>query len=73
MARSLSLESRASRGISATSAGAMNAAVMAHGLTIGGPKGARPALAEFWDGVARVTAPLGAAVVRDRLAFPVAI
>jgi NTE family protein len=47
-------------GISATSAGAMNAAVMAHGLTIGGPKGAREALEVFWDGVARVTAPLGA-------------
>ena len=28
-------------GVSATSAGAMNAAVMAHGLTIGGRKGAR--------------------------------
>ena len=38
----------------------MNAAVMAHGLTIGGPKGAREALEVFWDGVARVTAPLGA-------------
>jgi predicted acylesterase/phospholipase RssA len=47
-------------GISATSAGAMNAAVMAHGLTVGGRKGAREALEEFWDGVARVTAPLGA-------------
>jgi NTE family protein len=47
-------------GISATSAGAMNAAVMAHGLTVGGRKGARVALEQFWDGVARVTAPLGA-------------
>jgi NTE family protein len=33
---------------------------LAHGLTIGGPKSARKALEEFWDGVARVTAPLGA-------------
>jgi NTE family protein len=47
-------------GVSATSAGAMNAAVMAHGLTSGGRKGAREALEEFWDGVARVSAPFGA-------------
>jgi NTE family protein len=46
-------------GVSATSAGAMNAAVMAHGLTTGGRKGAREALEEFWLGVARVSAPLG--------------
>jgi len=46
-------------GVSATSAGAMNAAVMAHGLT-GGRKGAREALEEFWHGVARVSAPSGA-------------
>jgi NTE family protein len=44
-------------GVSATSAGAMNAAVMAHGLTIGGRKGAREALEEFWHGVARVSPP----------------
>jgi NTE family protein len=47
-------------GVSATSAGAMNAAVMAHGLTTGGRKGAPEALEEFWLGVARVSAPLGA-------------
>jgi NTE family protein len=47
-------------GVSATSAGAMNAAVMAHGLTTGGRKGAREALEEFWDGVARVSAPFAA-------------
>jgi NTE family protein len=35
-------------GISATSAGAMNAAVLASGWTRGGPRGAREALAEFW-------------------------
>jgi len=34
--------------ISATSAGAMNAAVMAHGLTQGGRAGAQQALAGFW-------------------------
>src|SRR5215831_21123503 len=68
MARSLgvystaSLKSRASRwrGVSATSAGAMNAAVMAHGLTTGGRKAAREALEEFWLGVARISAPFGA-------------
>jgi NTE family protein len=38
----------------------MNAAVMAHGLTTGGRKGAREALEEFWLGVARISAPLGA-------------
>jgi NTE family protein len=47
-------------GVSATSAGAMNAAVMAHGLTTGGRKGAREALQEFWHGVAQVSAPSGA-------------
>src|SRR5438477_7394449 len=40
-------------GVSATSAGAMNAAVLAHGLTLGGREGARQALADFWKRVAR--------------------
>src|SRR3954467_5849054 len=35
-------------GISATSAGAANAAVMAYGMTIGGRGGARQALRDFW-------------------------
>lgn len=34
--------------MSATSAGAMNAVVLAHGLVTGGPQGAREALADFW-------------------------
>lgn len=38
-------------GISATSAGAMNAAVLAYGWTQGGPDGARQALAGFWRAV----------------------
>jgi NTE family protein len=38
--------------ISGTSAGAMNAAVLAHGLIAGGPEGARKALDEFWRRVA---------------------
>ncbi|MEM7225164.1 MAG: patatin-like phospholipase family protein [Pseudomonadota bacterium] len=41
-------------GISATSAGAMNAAVFAQGMTDGGPAGARAALAHFWERVAEV-------------------
>ena len=35
-------------GVSATSAGAMNAAVLAHGLTVGGRDGAKEALEGFW-------------------------
>jgi NTE family protein len=40
-------------GISGTSAGAMNAAVLADGYTDGGPDGARKALEAFWAGVSR--------------------
>jgi NTE family protein len=35
-------------GISATSAGAVNAVVLAHGLTVGGREGAKKALLDFW-------------------------
>jgi NTE family protein len=35
-------------GISATSAGAVNAVVLAHGLTVGGRDGAQQALLDFW-------------------------
>jgi NTE family protein len=42
--------------ISGTSAGAMNAAVLAHGLLIGGTAGARAALHEFWKRVADAAA-----------------
>jgi NTE family protein len=47
-------------GISGTSAGAMNAAVFAHGMAKGGHQGARAALAEFWGRVsdAARTSPL---------------
>jgi len=38
-------------GLSGTSAGAMNAALLACGLTIGGRDGARAALRRFWEGV----------------------
>ena len=46
--RLLEDERIAVEGISATSAGAMNAAVMAYGMTIGGRAGAKRVLAEFW-------------------------
>ncbi len=39
--------------ISATSAGAMNAVVMAYGVSIGGAAGAREKLAEFWREISR--------------------
>jgi NTE family protein len=41
-------------GVSATSAGAMNAAVLAQGLTVGGREGAVNALADFWQRVAKL-------------------
>ena len=46
-------------GVSATSAGAMNAAVLAQGLMTGGVQGGRAALESFWHGVsgAAQTAP----------------
>ena len=55
-------------GISATSAGAMNATVLAYGLHAGGPDGAREALADFWEQIARAASfgPLQPSLV-DRL------
>src|SRR5260370_4126 len=41
-------------GVSATSAGAMNAVVLAHGLTVAGRAGAGHALADFWQRVASI-------------------
>src|SRR5215471_10311787 len=43
-------------GISGTSAGAMNAAVLANGWTHGGAEGARQALDVFWQHVSRAAA-----------------
>lgn len=43
-------------GISATSAGAMNAACLAAGMATGGPEEARRVLKSFWDGVADAAA-----------------
>jgi NTE family protein len=44
-------------GISATSAGAMNAAVLSYGLLCGGKEGARQALHDFWQSVSEITIP----------------
>jgi NTE family protein len=41
-------------GVSATSAGAINAVVLAHGLTVAGREGAVKALADFWRRVAGI-------------------
>jgi NTE family protein len=43
-------------GVSATSAGAMNAAVMAYGLAVGGRPGARRALGAFWRRISEAAA-----------------
>jgi len=55
-------------GISATSAGAVNAVVLAYGLTKGGREGARQALREFWQQIsdAALLSPLQPSVL-DRL------
>jgi NTE family protein len=45
--------------ISATSAGAMNAVVLADGLARAGPEGARATLAQFWEEVSRTAQRLG--------------
>ena len=45
-------------GVSGASAGAVNAAVLAHGLATGGREGGRFALKAFWEGIAS-KAPLG--------------
>ena len=49
--RLLEEERIAIQGVSGASAGAINAAVLAHGLTIGGRQGARRALEQFWNSV----------------------
>ena len=55
-------------GISATSAGEMNAAVFASGMSAGGREGAKKALAEFWRRIsqATLTSPLQPTLL-DRL------
>ncbi len=58
--RLLEEPSLAFEGISATSAGAMNASVLAYGLTVGGREGARKALTSYWRRIshAAMTSPL---------------
>ena len=51
-------------GVSGTSAGAMNAVVLAQGLMTGGRDGARTALAAFWEAVAD-SVPFGPAMGAD--------
>src|SRR5271170_4777138 len=55
-------------GISATSAGAMNATVFASGMAAGGREGAKKALAKFWRRIsqATLTSPLQPTLL-DRL------
>ena len=53
-------------GISATSAGAMNAAVLAYGLAEGGREGARKALAGFWRRISHAAAYRPAAALAAR-------
>ncbi|MBI1250607.1 MAG: patatin-like phospholipase family protein [Alphaproteobacteria bacterium] len=50
--RLLEDERIAFEGLSATSAGAMNAVTLAYGMTLGGREGAKKALAQFWRRVA---------------------
>src|SRR3954470_20264802 len=49
--RLLEEKNLAFEGLSATSAGAMNAAVFAYGLAVGGREGARKALTDYWKRV----------------------
>lgn len=52
--RLLEEENLAFEGLSATSAGAMNAAVFAYGLTVGGREGARKALTDYWKRIGQM-------------------
>ena len=60
-------------GVTATSAGAMNAAVLAYGLMRGGADGAREALHDFWrriSAAAALTSPLRQTPVERWLGMP---
>jgi len=54
--RLLEEERFAVEGISATSAGAMNATVFAYGMAVGGREGAKSALAQFWRRISHAAA-----------------
>ena len=55
--------------ISGTSAGAMNATVLADGWTEGGAAGARRALDAYWKRVSRAASPTGGSRSRCRATF----
>src|SRR5258705_11754703 len=59
-------------GVSGASAGAINAALVAHGLAQGGRAGARAALREFWQSVATATpsGPAGTLLTLMRFLAP---
>jgi NTE family protein len=57
-------------GISGTSAGAMNAAVLASGYAQGGRAGAREALASFWGAIGGMEQGWGKAVPQPPVALP---
>ena len=59
-------------GVSGTSAGAMNAVVLAQGLMSGGNEGAREALRNFWTAVASSLPFEGAVPTADGLGFRLA-
>lgn len=60
-------------GVSGTSAGAMNAAVLACGFARGGREGARAALRAFWNDIGSVPGCLGAAPVLPSLPAAAAV
>ena len=72
--RLLEDERIAFEGVSATSAGAMNATVLAYGLAEGGREGARRALANFWRRVSHAASfsPLQPSAVRPADPRPLA-
>ncbi|PZQ49370.1 MAG: patatin [Rhodovulum sulfidophilum] len=55
-------------GVTATSAGAMNAAALKHGFVVGGREGARKALSDFWLSLTGLDG-LGSEAVMDWLRF----
>jgi NTE family protein len=56
--------------ISGTSAGAMNAAVLASGLVLGGREGARKALSEFWNAVGSASYSIGSSTGMHKALLP---
>lgn len=56
--------------ISGTSAGAMNAAVLASGLAQGGPAAARAALDEFWNAVGSASYSIGSSTGMHKALMP---